>query len=165
MYKCVKVLSNTSYNVISLHSSFNTVHCQVMPSMLQLISHSFWAKSSSEAALEHLAGAQSLPGIEKRLSYNIKAFVWPIFGLLVLCVPEVPPALAVQAWLHSAVDGGLCSLQCCLGKNPEDLHCHLDALVLMSPQVRLHHPRVQREHTHPRTCNTNKRPLHSNLHT
>lgn len=28
--------------------------------MLQLTSHSFWAKSSSEAILEHLAGAQSL---------------------------------------------------------------------------------------------------------
>lgn len=71
----------------------------------------------------------------------------------ILRVPEVPSALAVQAWLHGTVDGGLCSLQCCLGENPEDLHCHLDTLVLVSPQVRLHHPRVQGEHTHPCTCN------------
>lgn len=37
-----------------------TCHCQVMPSMLQLISHSFSPKLSSEAVLEQLAGAQSL---------------------------------------------------------------------------------------------------------
>lgn len=37
-----------------------TCHCQVMPSMLQLISHSFSPKLSSEAILEQLAEAQSL---------------------------------------------------------------------------------------------------------
>lgn len=37
-----------------------TCHYQVMPSMLQLISHSFSPKLSSEAILEQLAGAQSL---------------------------------------------------------------------------------------------------------
>lgn len=72
----------------------------------------------------------------------------------ILCVPEIASTLAVQAWLHSTVDGGLCSLHCCLGENPEDLHCHLDTLVLVPPQVRLHHPRVQREHAHPCTCST-----------
>lgn len=42
------------------HISISASHCQVMPSMLQLISQSFWAKSSSEAVREHLAEAQSL---------------------------------------------------------------------------------------------------------
>lgn len=70
-----------------------------------------------------------------------------------ISVPEVASALALQTWLYSAVDGGLCPLHCCFGEDPEDLHCHLDTLVLMPPQVRLHHSRVKREHTHPCACN------------
>lgn len=71
-----------------------------------------------------------------------------------LLVPEVAAALALQVWLHGAVDGGLGSFHCCLGEELEDLHRHLDALVLVPPQVRLHHPRVQREHAHPGACKT-----------
>lgn len=170
--------SNTKASVHnSLRRSSVALHCQVMPSKLQLISHSFWAESSSEAALEHLAGAQSLSTHEDR--------EWPLHTVLGIkmvnlqlhslqpfvsqqvvilsgikscitsrCLPEVPSALAIQLWLHSTVDGGLRSLHCCLGENPKDLHCHLDALVLVPPQVRLHHPRVQGEDAHPCACNT-----------
>lgn len=148
-----------------------------MPSRLQLISHSFWAESSSEAALEHLAAAQSLGTREDRewplhnelgmktvnlQLHSVQPFVSQqvvILSGMKSCItsrwlPEVPAALAVQLWLHSTVDGGLRSLHCCLGENPEDLHGHLDALVLVPPQVGLHHPRVQGEDAHPRTCNT-----------
>lgn len=68
-------------------------------------------------------------------------------------VPEVASTLTFQAWLHSTVDGSLSSLHCCLCENPENLHCHLDTLVLVPPQIRLHHPRVQREHAYPCACN------------
>lgn len=47
-----------------------TCHCQVMPSMLQLISHSFSPKLSSEAVLEQLAGAQSLSTHAHRGTHN-----------------------------------------------------------------------------------------------
>lgn len=70
-----------------------------------------------------------------------------------MCIPEVASTLALQTWLHSTVNGCLCSLHCCLGENPENLHRHLNTLVLVPPQVRLHHPRVQREHAHPCACN------------
>lgn len=69
-----------------------------------------------------------------------------------LSVPEVASTLVLQVRLHGAVDGRLGSFHCGLGENLEDLHCHLDALVLVPPQVRLHHPRVQREHAHPAAC-------------
>lgn len=69
-----------------------------------------------------------------------------------LLVPEVPSTLALQMRLHSAVDSGLCSFYCSLCENSKDLHGHLDALVLVPPQIRLHHPRVKRKYTHARTC-------------
>lgn len=69
-----------------------------------------------------------------------------------LVVPEVPSAVALQVRLHSAVDGGLCSFYCGLDENSKDLHGHLDALVLMPPQFRLHHPGVKREYTHTCAC-------------
>lgn len=46
--------------VCALLLGVTTSHSQVMPSMLQLISHSFSPRLSSEAVLEQLAGAQSL---------------------------------------------------------------------------------------------------------
>lgn len=75
-----------------------------------------------------------------------------ILGVKLLLVPEVPSTLALQVRLHSAVDGGLCSFYCGLGENSEDLHSHLDALVLVPPQIRLHHPGVKGKYTHTRTC-------------
>lgn len=73
-------------------------------------------------------------------------------GVKLLLVPEVPSTLALQMRLHSAVDGGLCSFYRGLGENSKDLHGYLDALVLVPPQIRLHHPRVKRKYTHARTC-------------
>lgn len=170
------------------------IHCQVMPSMLQLISHTISARSSSEAVLEHLVGAQSLSahtgdrllplhavlyfnecvmrlnkvhtnvqriliksagsGFYQRGAGTRNALAQSVIRAELLFVPEVAPTLAVQVWLHSTVDGGLRPLHCRLGENAEDLHCHLDDLVLVPPQVRLHHPRVQREHAHPCACKT-----------
>lgn len=174
------------------YSYVDRFYCQVIPSMLQLISHSFWARSSLEAALEHVAGAQSLKThVRENYHYKTVYFIfskcsttnkshWPpgnnfpflnrrylsawglcskspfvtILEVKLLLVPEVPSTLALQVRLHSTVDGGLCSFYCGLGENSEDLHGHLDALVLVPPQIRLHHARVKRKHAHTRTCNT-----------
>lgn len=66
---------------------------------------------------------------------TLRALAQSVIRAELLFVPEVTPTLAVQVWLHSTVDGGLRPLHSRLGENPEDLHRHLDALVLVPPQV------------------------------
>lgn len=150
-----------------------------MPSMSQLTSHSLWAKSSLAAVLEQRAGAQSLNTNRVRnWSLDPARFFWAIVKSCTFCkvllsymcsillinsywagwqkLPEIVSTLALQALFHSTKDGGLCSLHCCLGKNPEDLHCYLYALMLVSPQIRLDHSRVQRKDTDASSCSMNK---------
>lgn len=111
----------------------------------------------------------SLPGDAKHVAAHLPQPLGQVIisrGPWAACrrtVAEIASALALQAWFHSTKDGGLGSLHCCLSKNPEDLHCYLYALVLVPPQVRLDHPRVQRKDTDTSSCSINKRKLYIKL--
>lgn len=63
-------------------------------------------------------------------------------------VPVISSTLVVQLGLHSAVDGGLGSLNSGLGEGAEDLDCYLHRLAEVPKQLWPHHTRMEGVHSH-----------------